>query len=101
MESQRPAAGSRGVEVYPSPIDNEVVSAGGGVEEDASRRCLGRQCQVKCPLIHDVGDRLLRGIGELRPISRNHLHLTKRSDNGFKGEGKFLKGIDADDTCTE
>src|SRR6266571_6856269 len=101
MESQRPAAGRRGVEVYPLPVDDEVVSAGGGVEEGASRRRLGRQCQVKCPLIHDVGDRLLRCIGELSPIPRDYLHLTKGSDDGFRGEGKFLEGLDADDACTE
>src|SRR5207249_7472281 len=69
----RPAVGGSGVEVYPLPIDDEVVSAGGGVEEGAGRRRLGRQCQVKRPLIHDIGNRLLRYIGELSPIPRDHL----------------------------
>jgi hypothetical protein len=100
MASQRPAAGSSGVEVYPLPIDDEAVSADGGVEEGASRR-LGRQGQVKCSIIHDVGDRLLRCIGELSPISRDHLHPIKGAYDGFRGEGKFLEGIDVDDACTK
>src|SRR5262249_37482373 len=53
------------------------------------------------PLIHDVGDRLLWCIGELSPISRDHLHLTKNSNNSLKGEGKFPEGLDANDACTE
>src|SRR5438045_2919048 len=101
MESQRPAVGSSGVEVYPLLIDAEVVSTGGSVEEGASRHRLGRQCQVKCPLIHDVGDRWLWCIGKLSPIPRDHLHPTKGAYDGVRGEGKFLEGLAADDACTE
>jgi hypothetical protein len=101
MEPQRPPASRRRVDVHPLRIDDEVINMGGRIEECAGRSGLVRQGQVKRPLIHDVGDRLLRGVRQLGPIPRDRLHPAEDSHDGFRGEGKFLESIETDDAGTE